>query len=186
MADIVATTGNQAVEVVELDLLSLRSVRRFAQAFAARPEPLHILVNNAGVQDGQAGEYQDKLEVVTQTNNLSHFLLTNLLKDKLATAANARVINVSSLACLGGKVDLANINYETGSSQKSLESNYHNSKMMNVLFSQEPSRRWVDLGITSYSLSPGLVRWPDNTSPLRTEVSALTNLASQDRGVSTE
>ena len=93
-----------------------------------------------------------------QCNHLSHFLLTNLLRDKLAEAGNARVINVSSFAAWHGKIDLNNINYESDSSKATLQRNYHNSKLMNVMFSQEISRRWAHLGITAYSNHPGLVR----------------------------
>ena len=73
-------------------------------------------------------------------------------------AGNARVINVSSIAAWHGKIDLNNINYESDSSKAALQRNYHNSKLMNVMFSQEISRRWAHLGITAYSNHPGLVR----------------------------
>ena len=76
----------------------------------------------------------------------------------MAEAGNARVINVSSLAAKGGKIDLDNINYESDSSPEALKKNYNNSKLMNVMFSQEISRRWSHLGITAYSNHPGVVR----------------------------
>jgi len=169
VADIIKTTKNSRVEMLELDLLSLNSVRKFAEEVAARPEPLHLLINNAGMVDGEgfkswgAGKSHlsdDGLEIVTQTNHLSHFLLTNLLKEKLASAGSARVINVSSSAIMDRKckLDTNNINYETDSSPAALKMNYHNSKLMNVMFSQELSRRWRDLGVSSFSNHPGLVR----------------------------
>ena len=96
--------------------------------------------------------------MLSQCNHLSHFLLTNLLREKLAEAGSARVINVSSFAAWHGKIDLNNINYESDSSPSALQRNYHNSKLMNVMFSQEISRRWAHLGITAYSNHPGLVR----------------------------
>jgi len=165
--EIVASSGNNNVEMVELDLLSLASVRRFAQSIASRPGPLSLLINNAGMFDGNGAKTwaigkshlsDDGLEITAQCNHLSHFLLTNLLRDKLAEAGNARVINVSSFAAWHGKIDLNNINYETDSSASALKWNYHNSKLMNVMFSQELSRRWAHLGITAYSNHPGLVR----------------------------
>jgi len=165
--DIIDSTGNSGVEMIELDLLSLESVRRFAQLVAARNQPLHILINNAGMTDG-AGLHswavgrshlsEDGLEIVTQTNHLSHFLLTNLLKDRLKAAGNSRVINVSSVAGCGGKLDLNNVNYEKDSSTGMLKKNYHNSKLMNIMFTKELSKRWADIGVTSYSLHPGFVR----------------------------
>ena len=102
--------------------------------------------------------FSPKVLRFAQCNHLSHFLLTNLLRDKLAEAGNARVINVSSIAAWHGKIDLDNINYESDSSPATLKWNYHNSKLMNVMFSQELSRRWANLGITAYSNHPGLVR----------------------------
>jgi len=165
--DVITSTGNSMVEMVELDLLSLESVRRFAQEISARPEPLHILINNAGMVDargaktwaiGKSHLSDDGLEIVTQTNHLSHFLLTNLLRERLVVAANSRVINVSSMAAIHGHIHLDNINYERDSSAKALPNTYHNSKLMNVMFTKEISRRWAHLGITSYSLHPGLVR----------------------------
>merc|ERR1711962_1382109 len=165
--DIIDSTGNSGVEMLELDLLSLESVRRFAQLVAARNQPLHILINNAGIADGKGLHSwavgrshlsKDGLEIVTQTNHLSHFLLTNLLKDKLQAAGNSRVINVSSLAGCGGKLDLNNVNHEKDSSTTMLKMNYHNSKLMNMLFTKELSKRWANIGVTSYSLHPGFVR----------------------------
>ena len=102
--------------------------------------------------------FSPKVLRFAQCNHLSHFLLTNLLRDKLAEAGNARVINVSSCMALLGKIDLNNINYESDSSPAALKQNYNNSKLMNVMFSQEISRRWADLGITAYSNHPGGVR----------------------------
>ena len=153
--------------MVHLDLLSLESVRRFAQTIIARPEPLSVLINNAGMSDGRGyaswsvGKSHlstDGLEMVTQTNHLSHFLLTNLLKDKLVSAGSARVVNVSSIKAMMAPLDLDNINFEMDSSHAALNFNYHNSKLMNVMFSKEICKRWGGLGVTSYSCHPGLVR----------------------------
>merc|ERR1712215_669438 len=98
--DIIRTTQNRNVECVTLDLLSLHSVRQFAEVLANKVEKIDILVNNAGMADPRKERNltrsEDNLEITLQTNHLSHFLLTNLLKNKLATAGNARVINVSS------------------------------------------------------------------------------------------
>lgn len=97
------------------------------------------------------------MEISLQTNHLSHFLLTNLLKDQLARAGNARVINVSSMANMMGDIDLENINYEKDE-EKTSKKTYHNSKLMNILFSKEILLRWKSIGVTSYSLHPGFVR----------------------------
>jgi len=95
------------------------------------------------------------LEVTTQTNHLGPFLLTILLKEKLAASGNARVVNVSSLMNIFGNVDVDNVNYEKCFKP---ETAYSTTKLMNILFTKELSRRWKPLGITSYSLHPGFVR----------------------------
>jgi len=172
--EIVASSSNTRVEMVELDLLDLSSVRRFAKEVAGRPQPIHLLINNAGFWDGAgrktwaAGKSHlsaDGLEFVTQCNHLAPFLLTNLLRARLAAAGTARVINVSSIAAVlnwqgigRAPLDMDNINYAKDHSPQALKFAYHNSKLMNILFSREMSRRWGSLGITSYSAHPGLVR----------------------------
>ena len=160
-------SGSDQVVVRHLDHQNLDSVRKFAETVSREEDKVYVLLNNAGMSDGQGFKSdrtvksyftKDNPEIVTQTNHLSHFLLTNLLKESLARAGNARVINVSSLANLGGKIDVNNINYESNHDPEILEKNYHNSRLMNVMFSIEISRRWSELGITSYSCHPGLVR----------------------------
>ena len=64
-----------------------------------------------------------------------------------------------------GKICLDNINYETDSSQAALKMNYANSKLMNIMFGQEISRRWKHLGIAAFSCHPGFVRFSLSHSP---------------------
>ena len=99
------------------------------------------------------------IHLLIQTNHLSHFLLTNLLRGKLTAAGNARVINVSSMLAARGRIRLDNINYETDSSGEALKMTYANSKLMNIMFCQEISRRWKHLGISAFSCHPGFVRF---------------------------
>jgi len=161
--DIIGTTGNNLVEFKLLDMLDLKSVRNFAEEINSRENKVDILVNNAGISIGTASKAQprsenlsiDGLERVTQTNHLSHFLLTILLQKSLAASGQSRVINVSSLMNIFGNIKIDNINQEKHFDGNTL---YSNSKLMNILFSKELSRRWKSLGITSYSLHPGYVR----------------------------
>jgi len=158
VVDIKLTTGEQNIKFLPLDLLSLESVREFAKEIGNHVDKIDILINNAGMADGRKdrnfARSKDNIEVVTQTNHLSHFLLTNLLKNLLAAAGNARVINVSSAANKMGKVELDNINYE----KSECADTYPNSKLMNIMFSKELTARWKNIGVTSYSLHPGFVR----------------------------
>src|SRR5688572_26652482 len=89
--DIVSTTGNRDVDFLALDLADLDAVRTAAASF---DEPLHVLINNAGVA-GQRGQTKQGFELAFGINHLGHFLFTNLLMDRLR-ASKGRVINVSS------------------------------------------------------------------------------------------
>jgi len=161
VADIQRTTSNENVNFFPLDLLDLQSVREFSEEIRKHVDKIDVLLNNAGFADGRKERdltrSKDKLEIALQTNHLSHFLLTNLLKTELAAARNGRVINVSSMANMGGSIDLENINYEQDE-VKTSKKTYHNSKLMNIMFSKEISLRWSNFGVTSYSLHPGFVR----------------------------
>ena len=69
------------------------------------------------------------------------------------------MINVSSMLAKRGRIHLDNLNYEKDSSQTALKMTYANSKLMNIMFGQEMSRRWKHLGISAFSCHPGFVRF---------------------------
>ena len=94
---IIAETGNSGVEVVALDLGSLASVRKAAGDILERADRIDALVNNAGVA-GQRGITADGFELHFGVNHLGHFLLTELLLDRLKASAPSRIVNVSSKA----------------------------------------------------------------------------------------
>lgn len=155
VASIAAETGNDAVIFLHLDLADLASVRRCAEEFLALGEPLHVLLNNAGVA-GQRGLTKDGFEMTFGVNHLGHFALTTALLDCLAASAPARVVTVSS----DSHYQAPGIDFDalrrpargiTGLRE------YAVSKLCNVLFSQELARRVEDQGITSYALHPGVI-----------------------------
>src|SRR5262249_57432604 len=96
--EIRARSGSDTVEAMPLDLARLASVRDFVAAFADTHDRLHVLVNNAGVVLRRRHETDDGYETTFQVNHLAPFLLTVLLHDRLAAAADARVVNVPSVA----------------------------------------------------------------------------------------
>ncbi len=156
-----AAAGSDSVELLALDLASLASVRDCAAAFLARDEPLHVLVNNAGV-GGQRGLTADGFELHFGVNHLGHFALTMLLLDRLAESGGgsqgpgARVVTVSSEAHYSAK----GIDFDALKQRTSFTGTreYAASKLCNVLFSQELARRLGDgAGVTSYALHPGVV-----------------------------
>lgn len=91
-------TGNKNVIVEHLDLASLRSVREFAGRINKSEERLDVLVNNAGIMAVPKQRTDDGFDMQFQVNFLGHFLLTNLLLEKLKRSAPSRILNVSALA----------------------------------------------------------------------------------------
>ena len=146
--------GSQAVWLLALDLASLASVRDCAAAYLAAGEPLHVLVNNAGV-GGQRGLTADGFELHFGVNHLGHFALTSLLLDRLkASGPGARVVTVSSDAHYGAHgIDFDALRRSTASFTGQRE--YAVSKLCNVLFTQELARRVTD--VSAYALHPGVV-----------------------------
>jgi retinol dehydrogenase 12 len=154
VADIIADTGNQDVSFLQLDLADLASVRASAQAFLASGEPLHVLINNAGI-GGQRGLTKDGFELIFGVNHLGHFAFTMALLDCL-TASEARIVNVASDAHYQAKgIDFALLRRRTRAITGMPE--YAVSKLCNVLFTQELGRRLAGTGVTAYALHPGVV-----------------------------
>jgi retinol dehydrogenase-12 len=153
---------------IECDLGRLASVREAAAALLAREEPLHVLVNNAGV-GGQRGVTADGFELQFGVNHLGHFLLTKLLLDRMLASAPARIVHVASGSHYKAKaIDWSSLQSPTASISGMPE--YSVSKLANVLFSNELARRLAGRGITSVSLNPGRVAtniWQRMPWPLR-------------------
>jgi retinol dehydrogenase 12 len=154
-ADIRASTGNDSVWVLPLDLADLDSVRSCAADFLARGEPLHVLVNNAGL-GGARGVTKQGFELMFGVNHLGHFLLTNSLLGLLEDSAPARVVNVSSDAHYAAQgIDFDALRRSARGITGMHE--YSVSKLCNVLFTQELARRTAGTGLTTYALHPGVV-----------------------------
>lgn len=148
-------TGNQNVELLALDLGDFGSVRRCATEFLARDLPLHLLVNNAGLA-GAKGLTKSGFELAFGTNHLGHFLLTQLLLDRIKATAPARIVTVASRA----HTRVAGLDFDhvqAPTSGRAGLPEYGRSKLANVLFSAELGRRLAGTGVTTYSLHPGVV-----------------------------
>ena len=155
VASIKAATGNDAVFLLPLDLADLSSVRTCADAFLARGEALHVLINNAGV-GGRRGLTKQGFELMFGVNHLGHFLLTELLLERLTSSGPARVVTVASDAHYSAPgIDWDALRRPargiTGLGE------YAVSKLCNVLFSQELARRTEGTGVHAYALHPGVV-----------------------------
>jgi retinol dehydrogenase 12 len=156
VAALKSAAGSRDVWLLPRDLSSLTSVRACAAAFLARGEPLHVLVNNAGV-GGQRGLTVDGFELHFGVNHLGHYALTLLLLDRLtASGPDARIVNVSSAAHYGAPgIDFDALRRRTASFTGQRE--YAVSKLCNVLFTQELTRRLDGSGVTAHALHPGVV-----------------------------
>jgi retinol dehydrogenase-13 len=99
---------------------------------------LHILINNAGVMRCPLSYTDEGIEMQIGVNHMGHFLLTNLLLDTLKNSTPARIVTVSSLAHMRGHINIHDLNsdneYDPGQA-------YAQSKLANVLFTVELSRR---------------------------------------------
>jgi NAD(P)-dependent dehydrogenase (short-subunit alcohol dehydrogenase family) len=155
VATIKASTGNDSAFFLPLDLADLDSVRSCAANFLALGEPLHVLINNAGMA-GRQGVTKQGFEQAFGINHLGHFALTTALLDCLVASAPARVVNVSSDSHYQARgIDFDALRQRgrglTGTPQ------YAVSKLCNVLFTQELARRLSGTGVTTYALHPGVV-----------------------------
>jgi dehydrogenase/reductase SDR family protein 13 len=155
MDEMATQTGAKSVEFLRLDLGDLASVRACADQFLRAGEPLHGLINNAGLA-GQRGMTESGFELAFGTNYVGPFVLTGLLLDRLRESAPARIVNVASV----GHYRASGIDYEAVRRRtKSLTgfAEYCVSKLGNVLHAQELARRLGGTGVTTYSLHPGEV-----------------------------
>lgn len=160
VADIRARSGNDDVEAQPLDLASLASVRAFAAAWAARDEPIHVLLNNAGLIQRERTTTADGFETTFGVNHLGHFLLTNLLRDSIvAGGPDARVVIVASGAHRGARkgLDFDDLMWERRRYSGMGMGAYAASKLANILFANELARRWEGTGVAANSLHPGFV-----------------------------
>lgn len=155
MRRVIDETGNTALHYLALDLGSLPTVRACAESFLVADEPLHVLINNAGLA-GQRGMTDSGFELAFGTNHVGPFLLTALLLDRLRASAPARIVTVASDAHFAAKgIDYELIRKPTRNRTGFPE--YAVSKLANVLHSQELARRLEGTGVTTYSLHPGVI-----------------------------
>ncbi len=145
-------SGNSLVDYLIADLSSQKDIYELAKQFKNQYNHLDILVNNAGAKFVLRKVTVDGYEMTFALNHLAYFLLTNLLLDVLKDSGNARIINVSSGAHRG----ISGIAFDDLQSQKAYigKRAYAQSKLANVIFTYELSRRLQGTGITANALAP--------------------------------
>ncbi|CAG9762072.1 unnamed protein product [Ceutorhynchus assimilis] len=152
------STGN--IEVFQLDISVLESVRKFAELVKNKHDKIDYLINNAGIMFGSYVESRDGYESQFSTNYLGHFLLTYLLLPNLKKSGTenlkSRIINVSSCAHIMGKINFDDINcraqYIPGEA-------YAQSKLAQILFSNHLNEllKKENANVQVHSVHPGLV-----------------------------
>ncbi|RWS18052.1 uncharacterized protein B4U79_03978 [Dinothrombium tinctorium] len=152
--DIKEASKSDNVHYYLMDLASLQSVREAAAKILENEKRIDILINNAGIMMTPYTKTIDGYESQFATNYLGHFLFTLLLMKRIKESKNARIINVSSEAHKNGSINFDDINSEKYYSPFYA---YANSKLANILFTRELSRRLGETDVHVYALHPGFV-----------------------------
>jgi len=146
-----ATASVPGIELIELDLASLASVRAAADKLVADGRPFDLVINNAGVMATPFGKTADGFETQFGTNHLGHFVLVNRIASLLRPGA--RVVALSSAGHRFSDVDLDDPNFER--TEYTPFGAYGRSKTANALFAVEFDRRHRDRGVRATSVHPG-------------------------------
>jgi NAD(P)-dependent dehydrogenase (short-subunit alcohol dehydrogenase family) len=152
--EIEAAVPGAPVELVELDLASLESVKRFAESFRRTHDGLDLLINNAGVMASPRRKTADGFELQFGTNHLGHFALTGRLIGAMEGREDARVVTLSSQAHRTGRISFDNL---AGEHRYFRWRAYGQSKLANLLFALELERRLSAAGsaVKSMAAHPG-------------------------------
>jgi NAD(P)-dependent dehydrogenase (short-subunit alcohol dehydrogenase family) len=171
-AELRAAGATRDIELVDLDLADLASVRRAADEVADRHSRLDLLVNNAGLMAVDEGRTVDGFEIQIGVNHLGHFALTAHLAPVLRATPGSRIVNVSSMGHRAGKLVLDDLMFERR--RYARWPAYFQSKLANLLFTAELHRRLTESGAETAALAahPGA-----SHTDLGTEGSGLLNRA---------
>jgi NAD(P)-dependent dehydrogenase (short-subunit alcohol dehydrogenase family) len=146
-----AEVGGGSLELVELDLASLASIRACAAALTARGEPFDLVIANAGVMATPFGHTADGFEIQFGTNHLGHFLLVNRIAPLMRPGA--RLVSLASSGHRFADVDLDDPNFERTPYEPFV--GYGRSKTANILFAVEFDRRHQSRGVRATAVHPG-------------------------------
>ena len=145
-------SAGAAVEAHYAELSRLDGVRGIAATLGEKLDRIDVLVNNAGAIFNRREVTEDGLERTFALNHMGYFLLTLLLWDKLLRSAPARIVNVASEAHRGARLDFADLQ---SSKRYGGWKAYRRSKLCNILFTRELTRRLAGSGVTANCVHPG-------------------------------
>ncbi len=154
-----SSRGNGSVATYQVDLSEFDSVRKCAEEILKKEEKIDVLINNAGIKAGPFAKNSDGLEMHMATNHYGHFLLTNLLLDKMKSSnptEPSRIVVVSSrLHSWATMNNLKDLNWDrrTYDAHKA----YAQSKLANIMFARELARRTRSSNVNVYAVHPGIV-----------------------------
>lgn len=155
--EILQKTGNKQVHLYICDLSSMDSIRNFCDTFRDRYRHLHILINNAGLWENRRRESQDGIELTFAVNHLAPFLMTHLLLPLIKKSSPARIINVSSIAHMAGRIHLSNPELKGIWRPWTGFRAYAQSKLANIHFTRKLAGMIKDREVSVNSLHPGVV-----------------------------
>jgi len=136
------------------DLSRIAEMRRVSAEIAAAEPRIDVLVNNAGALFNNRQVTPDGLEMTFAVNHMAYFVVTEGLRERLAAASAARIINTASGAHNGAKIDFDDLQFANGYAGFTA---YGRSKLANILFTRELARRLKGTSITANCLHPGFV-----------------------------
>jgi len=148
-----AAANGGSLEMVELDLASLKSVRACADALLAKGEPFDVVIANAGVMATPFSWTADGFEMQFGTNHLGHFVLVNRIARLIRKGG--RVINLSSAGHRYSNVNLEDPNFERTPYDPFVA--YGRSKTANILFSVAFDKRHCERGVRAAAVHPGVI-----------------------------
>ncbi len=171
-AAIIASTGNDKIALLALELASLKKIEEAAQAFLARYDRLDVLINNAGIMACPFDKTEDGFELQFGSNHIGHFYFTNLIMPALIKAAPARIVSLSSLGHRASPVMFDDINYENRPYEKWAA--YGQSKTANALFAVGLNARFAAKGVEAFSVHPGVIMTPLARHMTKADIERLT------------
>lgn len=156
--DVRNSSPQGTVEIRELDLSSLASIRRFSELLITDRIAVNGLMNNAGLMALDESRTEDGFETQIGVNHFGHFALTGLLLPVLLQTPNSRIVNVSSMGHRPGKIHLDDLMCDRR--RYSRWGAYFQSKLANLLFTAELERRLRSAQVTTIALAahPGTAR----------------------------
>jgi NAD(P)-dependent dehydrogenase (short-subunit alcohol dehydrogenase family) len=156
-AEIREAANTKLVDYMELDLASFASIEKLAKQFLAKHERLDVLVLNAGIMLDRRSSTAEGFETTFGVNHLGHFLLTQLLRERIVASAPARVLVVASTVHKQARsgLDFDDLMLERGYSAFKA---YARSKLANILFANVLAQQLEGTGVTVNALHPGAVR----------------------------